>query len=82
MKTVWSGPRHEHVLGLQVTDEAAKAALKEMEEDWTEFEGRLSGQAPSKAPAQPPLSQTQTPGRVSALLSHKQLCAPQCCVPL
>lgn len=59
---MWRGSAH----ALQITDEGARSALKEMEEDWAEFEGRLSGKDPSKAPAPPPFSGTQTPGQVDA----------------
>jgi len=58
----------------QVTDEAAKKALKEMEEDWNELEGQLLGQSPSEAPAQPP-------GQVKALLPQHKLCSLQDCAP-
>ena len=51
---------------LQVTDEAARSALKEMEDDWAEFEGRLLGKTSTKAPAPPRFSDTQTPSQVTA----------------
>ena len=61
----------------QVADEAARKALKVLEEGWTEFEERLSGKASGKASAQPPLLESQTPGQVCLLPSPDNSCTLQ-----